>query len=257
MLDKETLLNYKTFKDPYQVEKDYLQDLVLYDLYARTESSFVFKGGTALSKFYSSDRFSEDIDFTLTGFNTNLLRELFDKIVKNLEYPTVYAEKPTENKFGTIKFSIIINGPRYSGKASTNQHISIEINTKSILFFKPVIMSRIPVYGDSKNYTALVMDAREMLAEKIRALISPNRRHKERDLYDVYFLLGKKIHAQEKLVENKLNEAGIKMSTERLLKAIDEVEVTWSDLEPFVQHKLESFHDVKSLSVKELSEIFK
>ena len=33
MIDKEVLEGYRTFKDPYQVEKDYLQDLILYSIY--------------------------------------------------------------------------------------------------------------------------------------------------------------------------------------------------------------------------------
>ncbi len=72
MINKETLLTYKTFKDPYQTEKDYLQDLMLYSIYSFSTNEFVFKGGTAFSKFYYSDRFSEDLDFTMQNVKTQI-----------------------------------------------------------------------------------------------------------------------------------------------------------------------------------------
>ena len=69
MLTKDEVESYKNFPDPYLAEKDYLQEIMLHDIYTNRKSTrtFAFKGGTALSKFYSSDRFSEDLDFTLVG----------------------------------------------------------------------------------------------------------------------------------------------------------------------------------------------
>ena len=58
MMTKDALMAYRTYKDNYQVEKDYLQDLLLYHVYANSSNEMVLKGGTAFSKFYSSDRFS-------------------------------------------------------------------------------------------------------------------------------------------------------------------------------------------------------
>src|SRR3989344_2458817 len=47
-------------------EKDYLQDLILFSVYSIIGNELVFKGGTALYKIYKLNRFSEDLDFTLT-----------------------------------------------------------------------------------------------------------------------------------------------------------------------------------------------
>ena len=36
MITKDALAEYKTYNDPYQVEKDYLQDLLLYNIYVNS-----------------------------------------------------------------------------------------------------------------------------------------------------------------------------------------------------------------------------
>src|SRR3989344_3824087 len=48
------------------IEKDYLQDLILFSIYSFIGKELVFKGGTCLYKLYKLGRFSEDLDFTLT-----------------------------------------------------------------------------------------------------------------------------------------------------------------------------------------------
>ena len=51
MITKDALAEYKTYNDPYQVEKDYLQDMLLYNIYANSSNEMVLKGGTAFAKF--------------------------------------------------------------------------------------------------------------------------------------------------------------------------------------------------------------
>ena len=38
MITKDALSEYRTYKEPYQVEKDYLQDLLLYKIYANSSN---------------------------------------------------------------------------------------------------------------------------------------------------------------------------------------------------------------------------
>ena len=45
MMDKTELIGYETYKNPYQVEKDYLQDLMLHKIYSKSEDQMIFKGG--------------------------------------------------------------------------------------------------------------------------------------------------------------------------------------------------------------------
>ena len=109
MITKNDLEQYKTFIDPYQIEKDYLQDLILYNIYKTTKNAFVFKGGTALSKVYHTDRFSEDLDFTLQYFNdfNNLgtdkekmayIKLTLNKSIKSIEYKIEYVQQSLGQK---------------------------------------------------------------------------------------------------------------------------------------------------------------
>jgi predicted nucleotidyltransferase component of viral defense system len=81
MLTKEELRTYeKTVGfNLWQVEKDYLQHLVLLFLYSRIKNEPVFKGGTALQKVFGLNRFSIDLDFSSTKNNSE---KVFEKVVE-------------------------------------------------------------------------------------------------------------------------------------------------------------------------------
>jgi predicted nucleotidyltransferase component of viral defense system len=116
MMNKAEIEKYRTYADPYQVEKDYLQDLMLHTIYTKSEAQMVFKGGTALSKFYYSDRFSEDLDFTLSRVDAEPLeyvKRLLDEVMRDMEYPVAYRDEPRKNRFNTISASLAVEGPRY------------------------------------------------------------------------------------------------------------------------------------------------
>ncbi|EQD60678.1 protein containing DUF1814 [mine drainage metagenome] len=252
MMGKDALLGYKTFRDPYQIEKDYLQDILLYSIYKKSSNELVLKGGTAFSKFYFSDRFSEDLDFTLTYAKEGAIeyaKDIIERATEQLEYKYRYKEAPEANEYGTVGAILLIEGPRYNGKESTLQQLQFEISTAHKLVMDPGVMARNPVYADAKSYTALVMQPDEIIAEKLRALVSPGRRHKERDLYDVYHFVGKGAEIIKRLVNAKLSEVNIDVSCNDIVKAIDSVRTTWDDLEPFVQHPLQRFEEVKILVV--------
>ncbi|MGC8568209.1 MAG: nucleotidyl transferase AbiEii/AbiGii toxin family protein [Candidatus Micrarchaeia archaeon] len=257
MITKEALSMYKTYKDPYQVEKDYLQDLLLYQVYANSSNEMVLKGGTAFAKFYNSDRFSEDLDFTLSEGVENpeeFSKSIIECAVKRLEYSHSYKEEPYINEYGTVTSTIFVEGPRYNGKESTLQQISFEISTLSKLYIGREALPRNPIYADARPYVALVMKQEEIIAEKIRALMSPTRKHKERDLYDIYFFIGKGTYVNKDIVHRKLSEAEIDSSMERFKKAIDSVERNWESLEPMVQHRLEDFSYIRDYVVKKVEE---
>jgi len=246
MIDKEILEGYRTFKDPYQIEKDYLQDLILYSVYRESTQEFVLKGGTAFSKFYFSDRFSEDLDFTLqkNGGELAYVSEAIDKALGELEYEHEFKEKPNENEYHTISAVVLIKGPRYNGKASSVQQLRFEISTGHSLLLKPQAMARNPIYADARSYVALVMQQDEIIAEKIRALVSEGRRHKERDLYDIYYFLGKGAKVRKDILETKFAEVGKKLDVNAIVLAIHDIKQTWNSLAPFVQHTLQDYNEV-------------
>lgn len=250
MLTKDELETYKRFADPYFTEKDYLQELILHYIYSNREStrSFVFKGGTALSKFYYSDRFSEDLDFTLleTDETGDKTISIVEQIAGNIFYSIEFIKKPSHNRFKTISAEFDIKGPRYNGKQSSLQHIRLEINTVSGMLHKPLQLPRRQTYGDIDEYIGTVMDKDEILSEKFRAIASAGRYHKERDLYDINFLLGKKTVPKRIEIVKKFEEAGKVFSKDELVAAIDAVGPSWKELEPFVSHRLDEYKNVRS-----------
>lgn len=257
MITKDALSDYKTYNDPYQVEKDYLQDLLLYYIYASSSNELVLKGGTAFAKFYSSDRFSEDLDFVAskgTERPEEFSKSIIKTAVERLEYRHSYAEEPHSNEFGTVVATILVEGPRFNRRSSTVQQIRFEISTKGKLYLGGAALPRNPIYADARPYVALVMKREEILAEKIRALMSKKRKHRERDLYDLYFFMGKGTGIDRDLVHEKLSEAGIEPSTEEFMKAIDGVAKKWKSLEPMVQHRLEDFSYVRDSVIKRIAE---
>ena len=84
--------------------------------------------------------------------------------------------------------------------------------------------------------------------------MSLKRRHRERDLYDLYFFMGKNTRIDKDLIYKKLSEAGIKPSIEGFGKAINSIERTWKSLEPMVQHRLEDFLYVSDFVEKRIHE---
>ena len=253
MLTRDELEEYRTFRDPYLTEKDYLQELILREAYSDwgQAASLIFKGGTALSKFYYSGRFSEDLDFTFVGTADELksVVKSMEGMPRRLFYETSFVSEPAANKFGTINAELGIKGPRYAGRESTLQHIKLEINTMSQALRRPSQLPRTPLYADVAGYMGTVMAKEEILSEKFRAIMSKTRRHRERDLYDMCFLLAKGIVPDMEEVSKKLDEAGTLFSKEVLLEAIEGVSSSWKDLEPFVGGRLESYDSARERTV--------
>ena len=217
----------------------------------------VLKGGTAFAKFYSSDRFSEDLDFTLSGEvekQEEFAKSIIKDAVEGLEYRHSYKEEPHANDFGTVISTILIEGPRFNGKASTVQQIRFEISTTGKLYLGRDAVPRNPTYADARPYVALVMKREEILAEKMRALLSKKRKHRERDLYDLYFFIGKETEIDKRIINEKLLEVKISLSFGAFERAIKEVSKTWSSLEPMVQHRLEDFSYVSDFVAKRIQE---
>lgn len=258
MIDKKILFKYKTFKIPHQIEKDYLQDLMLYGIYSFSTNEFVFKGGTAFSKFYYSDRFSEDLDFTMQNIKTDRLvyaKSIVDSVIESMLYPSEYkkGKDPEMNEYGTISTTVLVQGPRYNNKPSTLQQIKFEFSTKSNLLKESSTMSRTPVYADAKGYVALVMSKEEILTEKFRALLSPTRKHRERDLYDIFFFLNKQTEINKSLIIEKLVESDLNSNIGDVPNSINSIEGIWKNLEPFVQHKLEEYEIVKEFVLRKFN----
>lgn len=231
-VDKISALKGIERKD--MIEKDILLHLLLSDLSKETffSENFLFKGGTCLIKNYIGYlRFSEDIDFTWkdqsrftakTGGQVNReLAGIIEKTGKMLEKISgkrgldfkwekdnrEYVDLVSRGRICTFKI-------RYDSIAKEKSLLKIQISFVDSLCMKPrkgslnsLVKGRNPelegLYQEYSKYASSVpfgvYDAREILSEKIRALLT-RRASKARDFVDVFFV-SKRLKTQPRDVE--------------------------------------------------------
>jgi predicted nucleotidyltransferase component of viral defense system len=182
------------------VEKDYVLGWVLAGISYNAElgPSWTFKGGTCLKKcYFETYRFSEDLDFTVTGHGHMDQAFLLDSFrhVAGWIYDTSGIEIPQE----TIRFDIYEN-PR--GKPSAQGRIGyrgpmqprgdlprirLDVTDDEIMVLEPTSREVHHPYSDrpESGLHVLCYSFEELFAEKIRAL---GERERPRDLYDVVHL---------------------------------------------------------------------
>jgi predicted nucleotidyltransferase component of viral defense system len=102
----ETISN-EIKRDNIMIEKDTIQSMILYEL-TKYDFPFVFKGGTSLSKVYNLiDRFSEDIDLSLSKLPSDsekkkskeIILEVADKLGLKLLNPENIKSRYDYNKY--------------------------------------------------------------------------------------------------------------------------------------------------------------
>ncbi len=175
-----------------QLELDYFQHFILGKLFEKFNTIY-FEGGTCLQKCYGIKRFSEDLDFNYTDVDINkiirFIEDAFETKINNYY----------ETKFG-VSFSIRFEGILFTGSSLSLCKISFDFRNKDI-FNKPLKKIIRPIYKDLPNYFLLALNEEEILAEKIRAILT---RYKARDVYDLNELLLNGINIDFKLVNKKL-----------------------------------------------------
>lgn len=174
LLDKSNLmLVKKILKYPLMIiEKDYFLALISKIIYdSPLKNRLIFKGGTALHHTYLPQlRFSEDLDFSSNQSPMTL--EEVKNIFKSYEFLTVKKEYMSG---ATIKIErLLYNGPL--GQANS---LKVEIDFLQNVILPPVEMDYHNEFGIKTKVR--VMDLREIVAEKVRAM---NDRVRYRDFYD-------------------------------------------------------------------------
>lgn len=227
-------------------EKDYLIDLLLFSVSKNTKDELIFKGGTCLYKFYGLGRFSEDADFTAAkSLDVDKLTENIITDMKQFGVKCHIHKKKTP--FSSVLITLRCEGPLFNGMPQSYASIRMDINLKSSIDMEPIIRSHSPLYSEIPAFSLLVMQEKEIIAEKIRAILT---RNKARDVYDLWALMKKGIDANE-IVENKLEYYKMKFQYEEFAKAIERKESGWQkDLKPLVRD-LPDFAEVKSLILSE------
>ena len=245
MLEKEEIQRIADIKglSLKNTEKDYLLEITLFVLFNEVGKKLAFKGGTALYKLHSLNRFSEDLDFTLVSHKIEI-NKLLTKIIRKLSdigingrSKEIIDHKNQKN----IRLELI--GPLFDGNPKNICLISMNISLKEKPLYELEQRKIFSQYTDIPAFDVFIMAIDELLAEKMRALLT---RNKARDVYDVWFLLNKGAHLNIKDVNKKLKLYNKIFSKKFFLEKIDEKKKSWAmDLKNLIIGELPGFHKIR------------
>ena len=244
MLTKDNLKEIAGFTGlkPYQQEEHYIQTIILHALASATTNELVFKGGTALFFFSGLRRFSEDLDFTMIksldkGKIINIIKKDFSLL------GIINSIDKIEENYISLSFRIAVQGPLFN-KEIEKCYVRVEISKRENVKFIQ-IKELNTLYPDIPSFSLNVMDEREIVAEKIRALMARNY---ARDLYDLFFLLNKKVPIKIELVNEKLSYYKKKFSKLGFKRSVFKKRDIWeSELRPIIIGDLISFSEAKKV----------
>jgi len=175
-----------------QIEKDYVLSWILQGIakHENISRELVFKGGTALKKFYFKGyRFSEDLDFTLLSnrpSNDQIVAwfgDVFEYVKEESNIPLKLIDS-SKHHDESINFYISYIGPL--GGLEAKKRVKVDISRSEILSSEPVSMAAILEYTDQEDHKLLCYSLEEVLVEKLRCVM---QRMEPRDFYDIWYLL--------------------------------------------------------------------
>ena len=209
---------------------------------------FVFKGGTCLRICYDLERASEDLDFS-TLLDAKKIKKIAKECFKNFDLLNIDFEVFSEKEFkGNLRIEARFNGPLFNGSKSSTNTLKIDFNKSKT---KNKEAKAIPkIFSDIPVFTIIALSEKEILAEKIRALIN---RSQARDLYDVWMLLQTNTEIDAKLLKQKLKEEKSNINKLRIpAKEAYEIELKnlLKNLPPYEQVKQQVEKKLKTILKK-------
>ena len=252
MITKKELLDLSRFSHfkPHQQEKHYIQSIILNSIYSTITDELIFKGGTCLLFFYGLNRFSEDLDFTM--IKDFELKKIISNIERDLENLGI-SNKISKIQENALSFSLKIGveGPLFN-KEIERCFVSIDISKREKVESFDILELK-PNYREIMGFRVNVMSEKEMLAEKIRALLTRNQ---ARDLFDIHFLLNKNIEIDMGLINRKLDYYKKTFDKKEFVKAVQNKEGIWlSELNPFILGEIPNFNEVKKYILSRIEKI--
>lgn len=252
MLDRETAQGFsKELKiDIFTIYREYLQTLFLKYFYNQKGSEkFYFKGGTAIRFLLGSFRFSEDLDFT-SLLDEREINSLISQTIKTLSKEATAEFKREESHEDSFTGRLFQNLPYFTFPLTVRLDISFrekpfKTDTNYVKTIFPI--SPYPLVNH--------LSIEEIMAEKIRALII---RGKGRDIFDLWFLLTKKVPMNWGLVNKKMSLYKRKIDSEELISVIKEmsekeIKIDLTKFLPLSHRSMVS--KIKELTLSELKSI--
>lgn len=196
-----------------------------------------FKGGTALHLIFNMERYSEDLDFSLT--KTHPPKSVLDLLQKTLS-----GEEITD---AVVKRKTVLVEVREPFSPHTFR-IKFEVNTDDVA---PGELKTLYSEYAPASFNLQIMRTDYLVAQKIRALM---QRDKARDLYDLWFILRTKLPINVRLVAKLLD-----IHTNNVIDLIEQRITRYSshqiamDLSPFVKSSQRSW--IKSSLRKDVEQL--
>ena len=228
--------------------KEYLQENILYIIYrSGLFDELIFEGGTALRFLFDLKRFSEDLDFSLSGESFKVVN--FSKRVK-YELESMNYEVEVKNsgsgsvKRSSFRFPGLLHSYELSKEKSQKVSVLVEIDSN------PPEGGQTEVSIISRQYIFRVRhySLPSLMAKKISAIIARNF-NKGRDFYDFLWYLSRNIKPDFELLNNairqikrdfpKLNEKNWKSELMVLLEDVDFKRIR-NDVSNFLENREEA-----------------
>jgi len=193
MIDK-TFLEKQSTKwqtTTINVLREYLQHLFLAGFYEQKGAEQLsFKGGTALRIIHQSPRFSEDLDFSSQISSTTKIESLIENTLLKIQEEgiamSISEAKTTSGGYFFDSETKIFDQPiSIKLNISTRFNASAEVVMINSDFLPP--------------YNLVALKTEDLVEEKIQALLS---RKKERDYFDLYFILRSRLNINS-IIKNK------------------------------------------------------
>jgi len=255
--------NIETENDIVNALKEIFQEVALLGLYrGNFFSKAAFYGGTALRVLYGSNRFSEDLDFSLLkkdkSFNIeNYFQYIIDEFeALGIEITINKKQKKTDTfiesaflKNDTSLHTLDVNvdrlrniiGAVYSGK---QLKIKLEVDVNPPLKFQTEAKTLLmPV-----TFNVVAMTLPSLYAGKIHAVLCRNwkTRVKGRDWYDFEWYVKQKArlnleHLQERMYESGHLKRGVKLDKSMLIQNLKDkidslnIEKAKAEVRPFLK----------------------
>jgi predicted nucleotidyltransferase component of viral defense system len=232
------------------IEKDHAITVALMVLSGTSFSdTLVFKGGTAIKKmFYPETRFSEDLDFDCDRNLARLLeREIKKPLLENNEgvnYVGIREEDVRAENARRLSLQY-----RDSNDFLTNIKIDLAFLEKPLMKAEKMEVKNL---YDMKNIMIVTMNIEEIMAEKVRAFIHTAR---PRHLYDIWFLLGKRIRPTKKLIDKKLSVYNQSFHLSAMEDSIENVASDWRNDLQALTPEVPEFAEAQSTVIKAFSKI--
>lgn len=190
---KQLATHYRTSE--LNVIREYFQHVFLAELYKLPGAGkLLFKGGTALRVVYGSPRFSEDLDFSLFGIYAHeqkkYVEDLFATVLATIERGGIHividgkSDATDGGYWGAATFHLydyppIVVAINISSRNGREVHGEVETIANDFI----------------PTYNLLHLPKEELVDEKVFGALL--ERQKERDFYDLYFMLRKGMLSSE------------------------------------------------------------